>query len=261
MTALAIACLLLIACSGDPSPGTATATAGSGGAAPTLAPSTPTAEPATTTPAAATATTPAGAGGSVAAEPVALEAADGTVLRGYLYAPSGPRRRVLLLISSLPQSTWRPYAGEFAARGIALMTLDLRGQGETGGALNPAQTQRDATLATLFLKSREYPLVYLFGMGAQEATAAFRVAGEQDLAGVGGLPAGGNSSEEIARVAEPKLFMAFEADAESVRNIDRLLQAATGTAWRVILPQPSSPTTDVLSLATVRQALIDFVSQ
>jgi hypothetical protein len=212
------------------------------------------------------ATLPAGAptqpgGAAVSDEPVAFQTADGVTFRGHLYAPAGARRKVAVLASTVPQSIWKAHAAAFAGQGLALLTFDPRGVGETGGTRSEAQLAADITLAVGFIKSRDYAQVYLIGIGAPMSTAAFTVAATQDLAGVGGLPAGGVTSQEIARVAEPKLFMAEENDRESVQNIDRLMAAAPGFKQKFVFQAGSGPSTDVLAIATVKQAILDFVNR
>jgi hypothetical protein len=245
---LALLCLaLLVACGGDSDPPTGTDTPGAGA---TEAKPTTAAQPT--------------AGGTPLAndEPVGFQAGDGVVLRGHLYSVPGPKRQVIVLASTVAQSTWRPYVAEFAGHGIALLTIDPRGVGETGGAKNDATLQADLDLAVRYIQSREYPLVYLVGIGAPVSHAVFRVATQQDLAGVAGLPIGGLTPDDIARVSESKLFMAFQSDTESVQNIDRLMAAAPEPKRRLIVTtEPTSPNLDVLSLSQIRQALLEFVAR
>jgi hypothetical protein len=201
---------------------------------------------------------PTGAIGQLSDEPIALQTEDGITLRGHFYSAQGPRQRVLLITSTVPQTTWRPYMSDFTARGVAVLTLDIRGAGETGGSRADPRLPSDIDLAVRYLKSREYPLVYVVGIGAPVSTAVFSVAASQDLAGVGGLPAGGNSSQEIARVMEPKLFMAEESDTQSTQNIDRLMAAAPGFKQKLVFQAPG-PLSNALAIPAVKQAIFDFV--
>ncbi len=118
---------------------------------------------------------------------------------------------------------------------------------------------KDLEVAVRLLKSREYVRVYVIGLGEPGATAAFRVAARQELAGVGGLPAVG-PLDAMPQVAEPKLFLAFDGT-DTVEPMQRAYNAAPQPATQVVIPRPSSPTTDVLSVAAVKQAILDFVSR
>ena len=118
---------------------------------------------------------------------------------------------VLLIVSAAEQRTWSAHVADFAARGIAVLTLDMRGVGETGGSSDSAKLAGDISLAILYLRSREYPLVYALGIGVREGAGALRAAAQQELAGVAALPTGTISAAEIAQVSEPKLLMAFES--------------------------------------------------
>ena len=196
----------------------------------------------------------------MANESVAFMTDDGVTMRGHLYSAAGPKRKVLVLASTVAQSTWQPYVGELSAAGVALLTFDIRGVAETGGARNDARLAADLELAVRYIKSRDYPQVYLLGVGAPVSTAVFTVAATQDLAGVGGLPAGGNTSQEIAQVAEPKLFMAETSDQQSQQNIDRLMAAAPGFKQKLVFTA-DAPSTDVLSVRAVRQAVLEFLAR
>jgi hypothetical protein len=192
-------------------------------------------------------------------EPVAFQAADGVTLRGHLYAAPGPKRKALVLVSNQTQATLRPHVAEFTGKSIALLTFDPRGVGETGGTANDAALAADIALAAGFLKSRDYAQVYLFGVGASAANAAFIAAGTTGVGGVAGLPAGGNNGADLMRVTAPKLYLAFESDTLSVQNINRAVQAAPEPNTRVILPGQAPA--DALSAPAVRQAILDFVSK
>jgi hypothetical protein len=110
-----------------------------------------------------------------------------------------------------------------------------------------------------FVKSRDYPLVYLFGVGAEAGAAAVKVAARQDLAGVAVYSAPAGARADIAAVKEPKLLMAPEANSEAAAALNTLAAAATDPVRRVVVAS-SPPPNNVLAAADARQALIDFVS-
>jgi alpha/beta superfamily hydrolase len=192
-------------------------------------------------------------------ENVSFAASDGVTLKGHFYSAPGPKRRALIIASNLDQKTWQPYASQLAAQGVALLTFDERGVGETGGAKNDAQLDKDLGIAVQLVKSRDYPLVYLFSVGSDPGIAAIKVAAREDLAGLATYSAGAAGRADIAGVKEPKLMMAPEANAEAAAAVNTLAQAATEPIRRVVLAGSQSPT-DPLTSAQTKQALFDFVT-
>lgn len=113
---------------------------------------------------------------SVANEAVSLETPDGVVIEGLLYAPEGPKRQALVIIAPVDQVVWAESTQALTSEGIAVFTFDPRGFGETGGETAPDSLATDAQLAARFVMSREYPLVYLMGVGEEGSPAAVEAA-------------------------------------------------------------------------------------
>jgi hypothetical protein len=197
---------------------------------------------------------------TVGNEALSFEGTDGVALKGHLYANSGPKRNVVIIVSDAEQKTWASHAGDFVAKGVAVYTYDVRGVGETGGTRNDAMLDKDLEVAVRLLKSREYVRVYVVGIGDNASTAAFRVAARQELAGVGGLPALG-PIDAMPQVTEAKLFLVFDDGGDDVDTMQRAYNAAPQPATQVVVPAPPRPTSDVLSVGAVRQAILDFVSR
>jgi alpha-beta hydrolase superfamily lysophospholipase len=191
---------------------------------------------------------------------LSFEGTDGTALKGHLYANSGPKRNVLILVSDVEQKTWAPHAADFVAKGVAVYTYDVRGVGETGGSKNDTMLDRDLEIAVRLLKSREYVRIYVVGLGENAAAAAFRVAARQELAGVGGLPALG-PVDALPQVTEPKLFLVFDSDSGDVQSMQRAYNAAPQPATQVVIPVRSTVPADVLSVSAAKLAILDFVSK
>jgi pimeloyl-ACP methyl ester carboxylesterase len=100
--------------------------------------------------------------------------------------------------------------------GIAALTLDLRGHGETGGLQDVPHVDRDVAAMLLFLQSRDYPQIYLIG-ASLGGMASFRVAANKDAAGVVTMSSpfiymGLDLTDDAPRVAERKLFLASKGD-------------------------------------------------
>jgi alpha-beta hydrolase superfamily lysophospholipase len=149
---------------------------------------------------------------------VGFQADDGAVLRGHFYATSEPQRRAVILAhgSGEDQRVWQRFARDLAERGIAALTFDFRGYGESGGTKSAAAAQRDLAAALLFVQARDFPLIYLLGpeLGG---VAALKVAAAQDLAGVATIATplsfGGVSVQaDLPRITERKLFIGTGAD-------------------------------------------------
>jgi len=198
-------------------------------------------------------------GGQVADEPVAFMTSDGVTLRGHLYSAPGPRRKILILVSTLPQATWKQYAADFTSRGIALLTFDARGVGETGGTASPARNAADISLAVGFVESRDYPQIYVMGVGEPMAAAAFSAAAVSDLAGVAASPAGANTADELMRISAPKFYIVNEGDGVSEANIKRVVSTAPGPNVYVRVLDPPQTNPDILAAPEAREALLEFL--
>jgi dienelactone hydrolase len=151
-------------------------------------------------------------------EPVGFQTTDGVTIRGHLYEPTGPRRKVVILahMSSNDQEAWSGFAQELAAAGIAALTFDFRGYGETGGAQDVPNIHRDLDAAVRFMRARDYPQVYVVG-AEMGGTAALKVAASREVAGVVAVSAprsimGLNAEADVANIRAPKLFVASRDD-------------------------------------------------
>jgi alpha-beta hydrolase superfamily lysophospholipase len=151
-------------------------------------------------------------------EAVGFQADDGAILRGHFYATSGPQRRAVILAhgSGEDQRVWQRFARDLAERGIAALTFDFRGYGESAGTKSTATVQRDLAAALLFVQSRDFPLIYLLGpeLGG---IAALKVAAASDVAGVVTIATplslqGASVQADLPRIRERKLFIGAGAD-------------------------------------------------
>jgi esterase/lipase len=77
--------------------------------------------------------------------PVQFAAPDGLVIASTLYpAPSRPAPTVLLLhMAGSNRTAWNPLAQQLQATGFNVVAIDLRGHGDTGGAIDWPKAQQD----------------------------------------------------------------------------------------------------------------------
>jgi len=256
--ALLFLATLLVACGGsDNNNASATATPTTAAAAspqPTAAEGKPTAEAAIT---------------GVADEPVRFETTDGVAISGHLYSAGGPKRKVAVLAHEFPrdQTAWTGFAQELANRGIDALTFDFRGYGETGGDKDVSKIDLDLEAAVRFIGSRDYPQVYIFG-ASMGGTAALKVAARLELAGVVTLSAptdfmGLDARDDVANVAEPKLFTAARGDDGAPAAVDYFMQHSLQPKLSVIF-DASEHGTDLLrgqSGNLLKKQIYDFLDQ
>ncbi len=163
--------------------------------------------------------TVAAGGVLVTDEEVAFDTPDGRRIRGHFYSVPGPRQQVVIFAHELPtnQTAWRSFARELAAQGIATLTFDFRGFGESGGQMDLAKIDIDLETALRFVKSRDYPLIYIYG-ASMGGTATMIVAARQELTGIVLISAppsfrGLDATEVVADITAAKLFIAARDDA------------------------------------------------
>ena len=170
---------------------------------------------------------------------VAFGASDGAILRGQLHSVPGPKRRIAIFVAPA-QDVWRAQALGFVGSGTDVLLFDMRGYGASTERADPSKLDLDVEAAVRFMKSRDYPLVYLIGADVG-GTAALKVAARQDLAGVVtvsaplSVPGGVDARGDLAGITEPKVFVAARGDADAVSAVNAMMQAAPQPKQSVIL--------------------------
>src|SRR5256886_14356307 len=82
--------------------------------------------------------------GNNVARVVDLKAPDGTVLKGTYFAAAKPGPGVLLFHqSNRTRKSWDGVAQQLEAAGMNVLTVDSRGQGESGGKYDDKKTPED----------------------------------------------------------------------------------------------------------------------
>jgi pimeloyl-ACP methyl ester carboxylesterase len=191
--------------------------------------------------------------------------ADGQTMKAHLYAGPGAKRKVVILAHGLTedQAAWQPFAQELQAKGIAAVTFDFRGYGETGGAKDPTKWAADLDVAVRYLKSQDWPLIYIAGSDLG-GTAALKVASTAELAGVAtisSLPSGSglDATADIAKVVEPKLFLAGGSDTAPSTAVITMGNVASDPKSTVAVQGASAHGIALLQNDTAKQALLTFI--
>jgi predicted alpha/beta hydrolase len=105
-------------------------------------------------------------------EALRLQTQDGFTLVARAYQPAGPVRRAVLLSPAMgvPQAFYRPFATWLAEQGVAVLTFDYRGMGESApkslrhyaaSVTDWARQDQPAALAELLRRWPGVPLTYL----------------------------------------------------------------------------------------------------
>lgn len=136
------------------------------------------------------------------AQPLPVTAPDGRVLAGRTYRPSGPPQASLLIAPAMgvPQRVYAPLAEWLCAQGVAVLTLDYRGTGE----------------------SRDRPL--------REERADLLTWARQDLA------AGLEAAAALAP-GRPRLYLGHSVGGQlfplvpGAASVDRLITVTAGNGW------------------------------
>jgi pimeloyl-ACP methyl ester carboxylesterase len=123
-----------------------------------------------------------------------------------------------------------------------VLLFDMRGYGASMERPDPSKLDLDVEAAVRFMKSRDYPLVYLVGADAG-GTAALKVAARQELAAVITVSAplfvqnqnGIDARPDLPNITEPKLFIAARDDAAAVNAVNTMMQLAPPPKESLIL--------------------------
>jgi alpha-beta hydrolase superfamily lysophospholipase len=224
--ALCLLLLLLTACGATAAP--------SRSAVPTLAlPVTPTAVPATPIPTRPPPTDPATLPASPGLPPatpvpatptplpfngrrITFTTEDGIRLGGTLYG-GGPRAVILSNVGDGRQADWQSLIAPLTQRGLAVLTYDWRGLGESAGPANYLRCATDLQAAIGFLRAQGVRQIVLAG-ASLGGIASVKQATIAELAGlvvvgspytVAGLEI---SAQELGAIAVPKLFVTSKGD-------------------------------------------------
>jgi dienelactone hydrolase len=161
---------------------------------------------------------------------VGLPQEDGVTLRGHFFAPDNATAVILAHEWQSDQTAWSEFAQVLVDEGYAVFTFDFRGHGETEGETNAGLLDEDLLAAINFVRSMGKERLILIGASMGGTTSLVAAEQEEALAVVGLSPPAEFEEQDalaaVPSVTEPKLLIATEGDAESLKFEDLLAAAA-----------------------------------
>ena len=202
--------------------------------------------------------------------PMMISAADGLVLQATYYsAPSRPAPGVLLLHQrGRDRTTWDALALRLQAAGYAVLAVDQRGYGETGGAEDWALAQQDARDALALLS--ELPgiaprQIIVIGASVGANLGLNACAGLPDCAAAVLLSPGLDyrgitTAGAMAQLgARPLLIVASEGDGNNPADSITLDGMAAGDHQLIILPDAGHGTDMLLSTPDLAERIVAWL--
>lgn len=167
-------------------------------------------------------------------------AADGTVLRGRIYG-NGAIAVVIVHDFDSSQDHLADFAKTLVSRGYMVMTYDMRGSGASPGARDASMASSDTVAAMRYLRTNaERTQVMLVGEGVGGA-AVLKAATQERVLAVASVSAPSNFRglavlNDIPRIADPKLFVAAEQDADAADAARAFKQRSPDTGQLLLVP-------------------------
>jgi pimeloyl-ACP methyl ester carboxylesterase len=181
-----------------------------------------------------------------APEEIAIEAADGLTLQGTFYPASVPGQNpglLLLHMNGGRRQDWNDVAPVLANSGYAVLTLDMRGHGQSGGSKDWNQAADDLQRAWAYLSAHEEvdsERTAIIGASIGANMALVTGVNEPSVRGVALLSPGLNYLEVMTNDAivdygnRPALIVASEEDTYAAESSRTLKQLAQGSADLVL---------------------------
>jgi len=217
---------------------------------------------------------PAPEGAAQAPGRVVIEAADGLALVGTYAVPadaSQPWPGVLLLhMLGSERTAWEAFTGDLTAAGYAVLALDMRGHGETGGDLDWDLAQDDLLRAWGFLsglpevdENRTAVIGASIGANMALITGAAEPAIRTVVLLSPGLDYRGVVTEPAmaAYGARPILLAASEGDAYAAASSQTLVDQSTGVAELESYPGNAHGTSMFAANPDLAALIIDWLDK
>jgi len=158
-------------------------------------------------------------------------AEDEIVLIGHLFGRQNQVGVILAHMRPNDQRAWFEFAQRLSDEGLAALTFDFRGYGESEGDKDPSKLDEDLSEALRYMQV-DLGLDTVFVVGASMGgTTSLVVAAQENVAGVVAVSAPSEFEEQdalsaVPNVEEPKLFIASEEDTAAVLSLEEFLGAA-----------------------------------
>lgn len=199
--------------------------------------------------------------------PMLISAGDGLVLRGTFFGPDVRPAPGILMVHDRERdrTTWDDLAARLQAAGYAILTIDIRGHGKTGGAVNWLLAQADvrAALSQLaLLPGVNHTQLVVIGAGIGANLGLNACADQTGCAGVVMLSPGLDyrgitTAEAMARLGSRPVFIAAsENDDNNPADSITLDRMASGDHQLVIYPAAGHST----DMFAVEPGLFDLIT-
>lgn len=207
---------------------------------------------------------------------VTFRTVDGVLLAGTFFEANPKPSRAVVLVHMLMRNRrdWEPLASRLAAEGIAALTFDLRGHGESTpapseDAASPAAMVRDVAAAQQFLRARSdvaHDRIGVAGASLGANLALLAAAADPAVRAVAllspTLDYRGVRIEQVARkLTRPMLLVASREDAyawRTVRDLTKPKQKETLNRESLVLDQAGHGTTMLARDSRLIQSVVDF---
>ena len=193
-------------------------------------------------------------GDEVGVIPVSIATPDGTLLSGEIWEGAGRGAVVLAGAYGAADRELDPIARPLAARGVTVLTYDLRGEGGSHGEVDPELLDEDLAAAIDFIGQRvAAPIVVVAYRHSGAAAIAAAGRGELAVDGLVGLYAMGRylNQDAVALVAEVDVPLLVIGGSPELAEL-----APDGSIFRSVAPQPAIFTE---SGGTVAQFIDEFL--
>jgi dienelactone hydrolase len=212
---------------------------------------------------------------SAGTQRVTIRTEDGLSLAATWYEPSARPSPAVILVHMLNKSRrdWDPVAARLAEEGIGALAIDLRGHGESGGAMEGGDTPdysalvRDVNAARRYLASRsdvQQSRVGIAGASIGANLAALQAAGDTTVASLAllspSLDYRGLRIEAAVRKygSRPALLVSSDDDPYATRSVHDLQKAGAGTREAVVLSQAGHGTVMLGRHQDLARMLVDW---
>ncbi len=198
---------------------------------------------------------------------VTFATTDGVTLVGTYYAPAGTAAPGLVLIHMVDgrRTDWNSLAAILQGQGYAVLSLDLRGHGESSGTQEWGKMADDVTVAYRFLSGQpEVDPAHLALVGASiGANLALNFAASEPAVKSlvllsPGLDYRGVKTEAAMKAygARPVLFIASKTDTYAAQSVDALAKLAQGKKQQVQTYENAGHGTQMLGQADGLEDLV-----